>query len=456
MSKNKNNIDFNALLERYKKGDKLAFDEIYKHCYGHIAFLCSKLCRNKEDAEEALQDTFMAAFKKIDEIRGETLLAFLRKIAARKCYDKNKSNIRMGGHISHSSDDMPMEIEDLDEDFLPEKYVQNKESRRELLAIISKLPPKQREMIYLYYYVDMNTEEIAKLQKCPSVNVRMTLHAARKAIKRTIEGSDKPSFGKYGVVVALASVLLIEEQAFAASYPTASIGAFGGGSAKVASTAAIVVAAAVVVVGVSAIFAYFALSPSGEAYEVIDPPPVVMTPILEDEPEDVLEEVVVEEEEYVSEEIVEDDPQVEERAPHPLKEEVEEKQEKEPYEAPQAYEPYEEEGEPEPEPEPEQDPEPEPEPMDRTPDILTALSAATNRADVNGIISYYGFSSVFQIWFHASETWFWFYVVDEGSGDILIGMSSQEDGSGWRLKFEHFRDATMPFDGIDLPRWMDA
>jgi len=195
---NKKHIELKDMLERFINGDTQAFDEIYKRCYGHVAFVCSKLCTNKEDIEEIVQDTFMEVFKKAKELRSDTFLALLRKIAARMCYKKRKANQHQ--HLPFY--DEIFEMADQDQDFLPEEYLKNKETSEELLAIISGLPQKQREVIYLYYYADINTEEIARLHNCPPGNVRKTLHVARKSIK-----SKMTAFG--AGAVAIATVLLI-------------------------------------------------------------------------------------------------------------------------------------------------------------------------------------------------------------------------------------------------------
>ena len=162
----KSNADFNILLENFRNGDQTAFDEIYMRCCGHIAFVCSKICYNKEDVEEIVQDTFMAAFKKADELRGDTLLALLRKIAVRKCYNNYNNKKIKPEHVTYEGDANPPDVTELNGDFLPEEYLQNKEMQAELLQIINVLPPTQREVVYLYYYADINTEEIARLKNC--------------------------------------------------------------------------------------------------------------------------------------------------------------------------------------------------------------------------------------------------------------------------------------------------
>jgi len=460
--------DFNILIERIKKGDQSAYEEVYKRCYGHITFICSKLYDNKEDIEEIVQDTFIGAFKKVDELKGDTFLALLRKIAARRCYDKYKSRKRQNEYIVYSDDISESEAVELDKDFLPEEYLQNKEFQKDLLTIINGLPPKQREMIYLYYYADINTEEIAKLNNCPSVNVRKTLHTARNTIKSKMEGKVKAKQVHGIAVVSLASVLLMEEQAFAAQYVGASIPAISdaaikviGQSAKSSSVYAITAGTvAVVVISVAVILAQL---PSYETYVPQEPMGLIITPVPYAPTEAIVLETLEpakeepeEEPQEVSEEIVNDmykDIILEEAYEIPDYPETadDELEEVNPPLEPLVEEPDETEEDEEPEPEEEQVP------VDRTVDILAALRVAGTREEVDRIIMYYGFSLVSQM-IDSEGNHFWFHVLDDGSGDILIGTSVYEDGSPevdeWRMKFEHYNNGQRPLDRLALFNWL--
>jgi len=476
------NKELNILLEKFKNGDQSAFEEIYKRCYGHIAFVCSKLCENKEDVEEVLQDTFMAIFKKADKLRGDTFLALVRKIAIDECYDKRRKN---KSEYFVYSDEM-VETADLDEDFLPERYLQNKESQAELVQIINNLPPKQREMIYLYYYVGISTIEIARLNNCTTVNVRTILHKARNAIKRKIEGQSDYIQGMSSV--SLAAILFMEAEVFAAGYVNVgTVGIMGvvgkatGTSAKASSAFAI--AASVVIVGVISIAAYIIASPNTEIDEVQEPPITLSTPVPTPTIENYIEESISIQHE--SEEIHESSPIYEipetpeytpeiEEVEHDINymdeaedlplEEIPEEDEPPPLpdELGEPNEPDELESAEEPEPpeEPEEadepyEPEPEPTPIDRTPEILEALAIATHREEVDWIIYYYGFSLITQMQ-HFTGQRFWFYELDDGSGAIVIGIAEYEDGIQWRMKFEHYDNSQRPSDRMMLFRWMEA
>ena len=468
--------DFNILLEQFKNGDQQAFDEIYRRCYGQIKFLCSKLCSNKEDVEEVVQDTFLTAFKKVDELRADTFLALLRKIAVRRCYDKHKSNKRRSAHIAYSNDENNFEVEELDQNFLPEEYLQNKELRYELLQVINDLPPKQREMIYLYYYANINTEEIARLHNCPSVNVRNILSTARKTIKSKIEDRAKvPGYGRMAGI-SIGAVLFVEEQAFVASIVIANIATFSAvaTTATVAATTVTtggmltIAACAVGVVAISALV-YFASSPEAEVYDVPEPAIEISTPAPQVPEYEIYENEYIPPLEYIPQEasvpFAETEPEEDipktyepELEPETLPETFPEipeiapnlKPEAEPDPIPEPDDELESEDEPKPEP----DDEPEPLHIDRTAEILAALAIASTDEDVRRIINRYGFSLSTQMRTYTTETWFWFYVLDDGSGDILVGIAATDDGNDWRMRFEHFADGQMNLDRADLFRWM--
>jgi hypothetical protein len=93
--------------------------------------------------------------------------------------------------------------------------------------------------------------------------------------------------------------------------------------------------------------------------------------------------------------------------------------------------------------------------IDRTDQILTALAAANAQSTLDHIIDYYGFALVGEIK-SSTNVLFWFYVTDEGSGDILVGVSAYEDGSHWRMHFQHYHTGQRPLDRLDLFYWREG
>jgi len=268
--------------------------------------------------------------------------------------------------------------------------------------------------------------------------------------------------------VSLATLLLLEEQAFAATYTTANIAAFSGlaATAAVASTGSVVAIAASVIVACGIVVTtYF-------AYTVNMPPQAIEQPVIEivatqEEPKAPEPEIFIYEEPEIEVELAEEpyEPQEYEIIPpiivvsEPYTPTLEQPsnnyiyiEEIEPAEPIQEDKPY----EPEPyELEPAPELEPDPMPIDRTAEILAALTIADTVEEVDRIIANYNFAFINHIQ-HFSGEWFWFYVLNEGSGDILVGIAEHETDYGWRMQFEHFSDGQSPLDVLLLFRWMEG
>jgi len=447
-----NEKDFHNLIEKLSNGDQLAFDELYKRCSGHVAFVCQKFCDSKEDVEEVVQDTFVIAFKKAGELRGDTLMAYLRKIAIHESLRKRNANLRLQKYVVTVDGEQTENHHELDTNFLPEEYLQNKESRIELLQIIKSLPQMQWKMIYMYYYASLNTNEIAELLDCTVHHVRKTMYIARKTIKDKLEGTDQKKAAKGTAMASFAALFFLEEQAFAASYVSIAAPSIAGAgiagkvaTAAVTSTKGYVIAACVAAVCAATAAVYVVSQPAAPDYVYVQPTYEVYAPATEElatvEDMDDMEDIV--EEGNLPEST--EDVHLSEHAEAAWTQ-TEEQQEMSEPELPEASADENELDEPE--------SESVPEPIDRTPEILAALATARTAGDVNGIISRYGFVLDTSIR-DATEKLFRFYVLNDGSGDILIGTAVHEDGTGWRMRFAHFVGGRMPTDMLDLFRFME-
>jgi len=69
------------------------------------------------------------------------------------------------------------------------------------------------------------------------------------------------------------------------------------------------------------------------------------------------------------------------------------------------------------------------------------------------IIEYYGFTDTAFIQ-TLTGMMYRFYVLDDGSGEIAIGIGAYEDGSGWHIRFDLFANGQLPTDFIQRIRFM--
>ena len=128
---------------------------------------------NKFDADEIFQEVFYRYVKKKPVFIGkEHQKAWLLKVTVNcsKKFIKSAWNTKT----------VPLE----ETDFLAE------DEHRELYYELSQLPPDYREVIHLFYYEDMSTEEIARLLNRKKSTVRTQLTRARAMLRKNMKEED--------------------------------------------------------------------------------------------------------------------------------------------------------------------------------------------------------------------------------------------------------------------------
>lgn len=178
-----------SLLERAKAGDDKAFAQLVRH-YEKLVFGFSfKVCRNKEQAEETLQDTFVNVFRKLNQFDGKSkFTTWLYSIVTNNCMMKRRK--RMLEQHSVSIDDIKLSPEhhndesfrttiSLSEHETPLDVAMTKELREQLDEAILKLPLDYRLVFILRDIEGQSAEETAKIMNLSIPAVKSRLRRAR-------------------------------------------------------------------------------------------------------------------------------------------------------------------------------------------------------------------------------------------------------------------------------------
>lgn len=129
-------------------------------------------------AEDAVQETFIKAYRAMPSFRGESSVkTWLMRIAINTCRDMQR-----GAWLKHI--DRRITLDQLPEasDTLPEDTVA-------INMEIAKLPIKLREAVLLYYYQDMSMEEVAKTLDIAVSSVFGRLKRAKKKLRQAMKGA---------------------------------------------------------------------------------------------------------------------------------------------------------------------------------------------------------------------------------------------------------------------------
>jgi RNA polymerase sigma-70 factor (ECF subfamily) len=149
-----------ALVERARRGDAGAYEEIVL-AYQGIAFRTAYLITgNAADAEDAAQDGFVKAYYALGRFRrGSPLKPWLLQIVANEARNRRRSAGRREGLALRVATREPSG----DAAPSPEATLLDAERRSGLVAQLEKLPEEQRVVIALRYFLDLSEEETANV-----------------------------------------------------------------------------------------------------------------------------------------------------------------------------------------------------------------------------------------------------------------------------------------------------
>lgn len=181
-----------TLIQAAKEGDKKALASLVKNYEQTVYNFSFKICRDKDKAENIMQETFFSMIKSLPQFDGNSKLStWLYKIVSNHCLmaaRKNKS-----GRFVSVDDDEPLfsEKETADWDTIPSKSSENDELKRILDDSIRKLSPEYRIVFLLRDVEGVSTEETAEITGLSVPAVKSRLHRARAFLRNEINEAFK-------------------------------------------------------------------------------------------------------------------------------------------------------------------------------------------------------------------------------------------------------------------------
>jgi RNA polymerase sigma factor (sigma-70 family) len=152
-------------------GDEAAFEAIFERHYRGLLSLCRHLLGSPEEAEDALQHTFAAAYRQLVERDApKHLRAWLYTIARNRCLD-----------VLRARRERPAELPRASTAGLSEE-VEQRSDLRELVDDIGRLPEDQRAALVLSEVEELGHAEVAEVLGCRREKVRALVYQARASL----------------------------------------------------------------------------------------------------------------------------------------------------------------------------------------------------------------------------------------------------------------------------------
>ena len=185
-SLNYKELHINNLILACKRKDQNAQMELYQRYYQPLYHAAYAILKNRDDAQDAMQEGMITAFEKLDQFQGEgNFGGWLRKIVVRKSiryYHYNKRNI---GDSSLENNNELSENQDTEDTEFPNF------SSEQLDRALGKLTHRYSLILKMYYLEGYTHEEISELLHWSYSNCRTTLSRAKTQLKKHLHEGTK-------------------------------------------------------------------------------------------------------------------------------------------------------------------------------------------------------------------------------------------------------------------------
>ncbi|MCL2084777.1 MAG: sigma-70 family RNA polymerase sigma factor [Oscillospiraceae bacterium] len=166
-----------SLIQSILLGKSELFEQIVLEYQDLVFTVCLNIIRNRHDAENIAQETFISAYCSLSQFRGGNLKSWLCRIAVNKSIDfkRRDSKLELAGREPDESG--PPAADTVEELF------ERKERKERLEKILSDIPDKYSSVVKAFYYGRLPVKAIARRLELPEKTVETRLYRARKIIK---------------------------------------------------------------------------------------------------------------------------------------------------------------------------------------------------------------------------------------------------------------------------------
>ena len=172
------------LLEKARHGDQEAFGELVRLYEKKVYALTLRMCKNPDDAAEAAQEAFLAAWQGLKFFRGEASFStWLYRLASNACVDLLRKEQGHRAAAGPSLNDADTYIEVADDAATPQELAERSELREQIEEGLQSLSPEHREVLILRELHQLSYDEIAQTLDLDTGTVKSRISRGRKALR---------------------------------------------------------------------------------------------------------------------------------------------------------------------------------------------------------------------------------------------------------------------------------
>ncbi len=170
----------NQLVRECLCGDVEEFRKIVEKYRGKAMAMALNILGNREDAEDACQETFLQTYRHLDRFDIEKSFSnWLLSILYKRCLDQLRKRRRFLIFYKKAKHEAAGVIHST--------ALNSSAQNPHIHSLLERLSPKERSSIYLWANEGYTSKEIAEVLKCSPNTARIHLHKARKKIRYLLE-----------------------------------------------------------------------------------------------------------------------------------------------------------------------------------------------------------------------------------------------------------------------------
>jgi RNA polymerase sigma-70 factor (ECF subfamily) len=183
-------IDDQRDVAQVLAGDPRAFEGIVRRWQSPLINLAYRFCRDRARAEDMAQDAFLRAFRNLASWRQESAFSTWLFSLATNLYC---SEIRRIPPVTLPFDEIPEPHDPRTLNTGAQQQLEHHQESAALHKAINTLPPKYREVLFLYYFQEMDVPATAASLSLPEGTVKAHLFRARNLLRAKLQPHLQPS-----------------------------------------------------------------------------------------------------------------------------------------------------------------------------------------------------------------------------------------------------------------------
>jgi len=176
------------IVQRALTGETDAFGEIVRRWERRIFALAYGILGREEDARDATQETFLAAFRNLRGFRGEAKVSsWLHRIAVNQCITRQRqarvrSEAALDDEEEKNSARFAMPVI-----YAPSRVVERRQETVAVRRAVNSLPIELRRVVIMKEFEELTFREIAEVLELPLSTVKSRLYTAMKQLQMRLQ-----------------------------------------------------------------------------------------------------------------------------------------------------------------------------------------------------------------------------------------------------------------------------